>query len=516
MPFLGSNRGRDRTLRLFPARLGSALPEALEPRQLLTTAAPDIAMLGATTPDSRQVVFDYRIDAAGLDHPVQIGVYRSADDRFDSTDEPIAATTLRPAGSAGESLDLAGQPALAAGAHQAAVAPADGLPINPARPYVLVVANPDPAATPPGHVASFRKHTLAVITHGGVQPRSWKQVPWQMRMAEGLRQQGYDQVVPFNWIADSRNPGAAARQGRRLEREIVAAAAAFPAGDPVDVHLIGHSQGAVVNSQAVERLNRDGWPAGMQAGYLKVTMLDPHAANNSIPGPQYSVTRGFLGWVARQTIDHFQKRANDPPVTVPENVDSAEVFYQRTPVSQTHTSNHGLYNLWGQVPVRGAAKYFDLTAPGLSHGGHFGVPDWYQLNVVPKLGDGAPGLDAVAISGSQVVDTSRVPTLPGRASLRAHEAVFAGQAGPGATVRILAAPAGNNLLVTIGRTTAGSDGTWTLRTRPLAPGRYRVVARSDAPGGRRSPLKPTAWFAPLVINRPPPPGLKGAGEAASG
>src|SRR5205823_13733034 len=83
------------------------------------------------------------------------------------------------------------------------------------------------------------------------------------------------------------------------------------------------------------------------------------------------------------------------------NVADAEVFYQHTPVTQTHGSNHGIYNLWGQVPVHGEAHYFDLTGPGISHSGKFGVQDWHQVNVGPTLGDDAPLIGANILTGAQ-------------------------------------------------------------------------------------------------------------------
>ena len=56
---------------------------------------------------------------------------------------------------------------------------------------------------------------------------------------------------------------------------ILDTAHAFPANAPVDLHLIGHSEGAVVNSRAILQLNQTGgWTTNLKAGYLKVTMLE--------------------------------------------------------------------------------------------------------------------------------------------------------------------------------------------------------------------------------------------------
>src|SRR6185437_4126034 len=202
-----------------------------------------------------------------------------------------------------------------------------------------------------------RTHVIAVITHGGKQPKSWAKggPPWERRMASQLLADGYDSVIPYNWVEVSSTPGSAVKQGPRVAALVAQAAAQYPANEPVDVHFIGHSEGAVVNSQAILWLNKNGWPANAQAGYLKVTMLDPHAANNNITAPQYSVSNGLLGAIAKEEINAYQSKAKDPLPVVTPNVQDAEVFYQHTPVRQTFGSNDGIYNLWGQVPVQGAA-----------------------------------------------------------------------------------------------------------------------------------------------------------------
>jgi hypothetical protein len=315
-------------------------------------------------------------------------------------------------------------------------------------------------------------------------------------MAQQLLADGYDAVIPYNWVEVSSTPGSAVRQGPRVAADVIQAAAHFPADEPVDVHFIGHSEGAVVNSQAILWLNRYGWPANAQAGYLKVTMLDPHAANNNIAAKQYSVSNGLLGVIARQEINDYQSKAKDPLPVVTPNVQDAEVFYQHTPVRQTHGSNGGIYNLWGQVPVQGAAHYYDLTAEGISHAGKFGVQDWYRLNVVPTLGGGGTFVTTSAVTGAQV--GTAAPTPSGR---RSH-VEYAGTAAPGSIVRLYAAPPDQSTVTQVGRARVNPDGTWDLTTRALMPGRFRVAATTSAPripGKRWSYFRPTAWLAPLTV-----------------
>ena len=307
----------------------------------------------------------------------------------------MAGVVVNPVGMGGITLDQNGNPATAVGGDEITVAIPGGLPPTPAEPYVVVAANPSGAvaeANASNNTASFRTYVIGVITHGGVQPKGWKVggPPWEKQMARSLKAQGYDAVIPFNWVAESNHAGAAAQQTPRLARMILAKASEFPAGAVIDLHLIGHSEGTVINSQVIQLLNKNNaWTAGLSAGYLKVTMLDPHAANNGVHGQQYSVSNGLLGQIARMEIDAFQSKAKDPAVVVPPNVQDAEVFYQHSPVAKSGGSNDGIYNLWGQVPVHGPASYFNLTANGISHSGKFGVQNWYEDNVVPTLGTGA-------------------------------------------------------------------------------------------------------------------------------
>ena len=486
--------------RAVRARLEARKPaaEILESRALMAALLPDVAMLSATTLDSRGVTIDYAIKNAPVSQPLTFGVYRSTDTTLDSTDTLAGTVVLNPGASG--TLDSAGVSPLALGHHHVTLPLPGGLPINPARPNVLVVADPNhllDEANTTDNLASFRKYTIGVITHGGKQPTSWKQgPPWQSQMAADLTAQGYDSVIPLNWVSESNHPGAAAKQGPRLAAKVEQVAAQFPAGAPVDVHFIGHSEGAVVNSEAINRLNTDGLPANLQAGYLKVTMLDPHAASTAVKGPQYSVSGGVLGHVAKFMIDDFQSRAKDPLPTITSNVQSAQVFFQHTPISQAQTNN-GIYNLWGQVPVHGKAEYYNVSAPGLSHSGKFGVQDWYRLNVVPTLGDGAPLLNSIALTATQV------PNPLTSNDARGTPVTYTGHAAPGATIRLLAAPPTARNLQSLAATDAGPDGSWMLTTRPLASGQYRVVVVSNVPepiAGRPEFIKPTAWPGTLVIN----------------
>jgi len=481
------------TRRRPPKRSQSPRLELLDPRQLLA-AVPSVVMLGAATVDSRSLSLSYDVTTPGGDPMIAFGVYRSASAHFGAGAVPVGLPLAAPA------QDSSGFASGSPGVHQVTIPLAGGLPINPRHPYVLVVADPgSPSSADPRSEASFRKESIAVISHGGLEYDHWKKAgpPWEREMAQSLRAQGYDQVIAYNWVAQSSTPGQAVKQGPILARMVLGAASRLPATDPVDLQFIGHSEGAVVNTQAIVRVEAAATPQ-ITAGFLEDTLLDPHAANPDFPGRQYSVGQNPLGLIAKLAIDNYQARARDPLAFIPAQVDAAQVFYQQSPANRDHNENLGAYNLWGQVPVRGPgqAAYFNLTSDGVVHSGKNGVYAWYEHHIVPGLGDGAPGLTSKVLTGSRVV-----PSGPLGGTLHASTASYAGTSAPGSTVDLLVSPPELGRLKVVGRAVAGSDGRWAATTRPLASGRYRVVAEAQLPKanpGDRPPV-PTVPLGPLGV-----------------
>jgi hypothetical protein len=496
-----------------PGRRGRPRFEGLEARRVLTSPVPPLAIMldSVSTPDSRGVTVDYDVNVfPDAVHPFAIGVYRSADDRFDGNDAPLAESVLNAPGrgQATVTLDDQGQPAALPGHHTLTIPVPGGLTLNPSRPYVLAVANPADASTAgdPRASASFHTHIIGVVTHGGLQDKHDRNGPaWELEMARSLRREGYDVVIPYNWVSQSNNPGAAARQKVRLARLILRSARHFPATEPVDLHLIGHSEGTVVNSRALIRLTSR-MPVQLRDGFVKITMLDPHAASNGVRGQQYSTASNPLGWIAKGSIDAYQSKSNDPGVVVPPVADEAEVFYQHTPASRAGDSNGGIYNLWGQVPVRGPASYFNLTQDGATHSGKTGVVAWYQRNVVPLLRDGAPEVQERVLTGSLAPDdAAATPRSASRAVTRTHHPTFTGRALSRSTVYLFGGPARSPSTVSpIARTRVDGDDRWQASTRRLSNGRYRIVAvavppRARPDSGPRLPVLPTAPLGALLV-----------------
>jgi hypothetical protein len=490
--------------------------EALERRRplavalaLAPTAATPVVMESATTADSRSVTIVYDVvTPPGPADPLSFQIDRSALARFDASAQPVGGETIVAPGPGDgtPTLDLDGQPAASPGQHRLTIPIPGGLTLNPEHPYVLAVADPAAALASgdPHATASFRTFVIGVVTHGGNQGTRSNHTPlWELVMARSLRREGYDAVIPFNWVSSSNHPGQAAKQGMRLARKIREVAREFPASDPVDLHLIGHSEGAVVNMVALEHLATR-TPPQIQAGYVEDTLLDPHAANNRFSGAQYGVEQGPLGWLARALIRNFQAQAKDPLVKIPPIVDDAQVFYQRNPASRAHGVNGDIYNLWGEVPVRGPAHYFNLTADGVTHSGKTGIVWWYERNVVPLLGDGAPQVQARVLTGAP---SPAVPASGRRARsgwvTKTHRPTYSGTGLPGSWVDLFAGPADRpSELAEVGRTRIGTDGRWTLRTRTLASGRYRFLAVAVPPrhpAGPRLMMFPTAPLGLLTV-----------------
>jgi hypothetical protein len=352
---------------------------------------------------------------------------------------------------------------------------------------------------------------IGIVTHGGLINPSWKHgPPWQLQIAVILSQQGYDAVIPYAWVSDSSKPGRAAIQGPRLARKILETASQFPATAPVDLHFIGHSEGTVVNTQAIVALEKSMTPQ-LRAGYIEDTLLDPHAANNNVPG-QASVAGGLLGSLARDLLQNYQARANDPPVFIPSVVDAAQVFYQHTPASHDHGVNQGLYNLWGQVPVPNLSEspvaYYNLTAAGATHSGNYGVALWYRNFVAPTLGNQAPWIQTLQlvgqidqavtlpVSSSAVLARRRTQAWGSVRIIRNPQPEFSGTAAPGSRIRVYLGPASNpSEIAPAGQTTAGSTGAWALTSRPLRDGRYRGVAMAFS---RASHTRPGLTIVPMM------------------
>ena len=108
-------------------------------------------------------------------------------------------------------------------------------------------------------------------------------LPGSSRLHRMMRSEGFNSVIAYNWVAQSSTAGTAIKQSPRLARMILDVASNFPAGDPVNLEFIGHSEGTVINTYAIVNLESKMTPE-LKSGYIEDTLLDPHAANNNRPG----------------------------------------------------------------------------------------------------------------------------------------------------------------------------------------------------------------------------------------
>jgi hypothetical protein len=472
--------------------------ESLESRQLLAGAEADLVILGVRAVDAERLVIEYQREAAAASPVAQqhvaVGLYRSSDPNWSPDDIRVSTVDIAPLSN--ESTDTA-----ALRVRTATIEAPEALAICPGFPYLLAVADPDGTlaeADESNNVASLRKASLAVITHGGLQVTPGDRIPsWQHHMSRRLAREGYDEVLPFNWVSESHRPGAVWRQGLRLAKQIKDAVAAVESGGPVDLHIIGHSQGTVINGLALKALERE-LPRGLDSGYIKQTMLDPHAASGGPRFKQYSVKDSFMGSLARYLINDYQGRADDPPALVPEIVDEAEVFYQHTYYAFAPTPEQSWFNLWGQVPVAGEARYTDTTGIGIAHSGYYSVVNWYREHVLPHLDQGVgfilPELLTARmdeLDGSLLAVHPARDHIPERRDTRSDVAMprFEGKSWPGARVIVAAERRGDATAerIVLGHAEANEEGAWSLRSRPLPDGAYTVIAAASMPGSEAFP-----------------------------
>jgi hypothetical protein len=375
---------------------------------------PDVHMISATTQDSESVTFTYDVDHADLTLPFQVGVYRSRFPHdsipFDprnidpNNDEQIGTLFALPA------VDSDGTSTSAMGEHTVSVdlSAAGGLSIDPAHPYVFVVADPARSiaeSDKTNDVAHFQIHTIGVVTHGfellgGITlfNPSGGPPPWESDATAILQEAGFDKVIPFDWsaVSDIPQPGIAISQGQFLASQVEIAASQWDG--PVDVQFIGHSRGAVVNNEALKAIQTatsNGLYPQLEAGYIKDVMLDPHPANQQDTFFSFNPTN-ILSQIAAIATVLFQNKAADPDISVPGNVQDAEVYYQETPWFATipHLLET-ILNLQGDVPVAGVplAHQFPETGIGV---GHSEVPFIYLGILQDQLGVVAPNGTAAA------------------------------------------------------------------------------------------------------------------------
>jgi hypothetical protein len=400
----------------------------------------NISMVSATTVDSMSVTYTYQVQNAADPGPLEIGVYRAPTPQFNPAQDLLIGTqNLTPS-------------ELTVGTHTIQDPIAGGITIDPAAKYVLVVADPSAQPVPSNDVAEFRTYVVGAVTHG--LELSLETPEWVYQMADALvTQDHYDAAIPFDWSLYSSLPvqGATQLAGALMAAKIATTIENLspPPGpnDVVDLQLIGHSRGGVVISQAgldLQILENNGFLPQLKAGFLEMTFLDPHPANNNTPTNWYSASPGLLGQAVTSIYTFVQGRMQDPQAVVPTNANQVEVFYQHTSYRNAATPQERIFNIWGQIPVVGRptgspVEYYDVTnLPGGA--GHGEVPTWYLTNIIPTLGgshtavtngSAAPNINLTGTTNpsiptaSQPTSTEPIGGINPRLELRAaYEAIY--------------------------------------------------------------------------------------------
>jgi hypothetical protein len=213
-------------------------------------------------------------------------------------------------------------------------------------------------------------------------------------------------------------------------------------------------------------------------------------------------------------------------------VDQAQVFFEHN-----SATTGGIYNLWGQVPVKSdgpVVHYYNLTGMGVTHSGKTGVNYWFRDFIAPTLGSNAPLISALQLNGQ--IDNAQSPStttvtasdsvsavqeaLVRRADqaranrvygpeqiVTSNQPEFSGTAAPGSVVKLFLSPVTKPQdIAPAGITQVNSSGQWSLTTRrPLPNGQYRTVVTAFSRALRTRPgltIVPTQPLGRLVVDGP--------------
>jgi hypothetical protein len=373
---------------------------------------PDVVVDSLSTTDSRSLTVDYHVDFENVTEPLTINFYRSPTPQFDPNHNILLATQI----------DY--DPAI--GTHEDKDIPiSGGLAPNTLMPYVLAVANQDNAVaetTTGNDTAFFRTYVIGAVAVGFDPSSLFTSTPatWVQTMASSLiTQDGYQAAIPFTWDSAYPDPQLIIDAGNTLAGEIMQAAESIPnlqPNDVIDLHLIGHSRGSVVVSEAIQDILADPPPllnptpaeTSLTRGYYKITLLDPHPANLlnlpdaniaplSLPISFSSIAydEGILSLAA--AYYYFEYKVQDPTVFIPSRVNEADILYEKTDAADISSLPESILNLQGldpskiivqdptqtQILADNLTGVLTVSPTGTQEvTGHSEVHDWYLANVV--------------------------------------------------------------------------------------------------------------------------------------
>lgn len=342
-------------------------------------ACPVFELENATTVDAQSIRVRYTTGPGLASQPIRLTACRATIQTLKKCEGPLASLI--------GTETLAAPDQLAPGPHEATILRGKVLKPDTAMPYVIVVGD----AAGETSQTYFKKWMMGVVVHGFTfrkmlvvasavdkdladDVREWlfkeeKPEEWQAVMVRSLESAAcYDSATfPFEWRfastleqKDALTERAVAMYGEITRRAVNLVHQHF--GDVVDVHLIGHSRGTVIISEVLKE-----WKAnpnvGLGGSYVRVTLLDPHPANNAI-SPQEDVyfpddspaDQALYGWVNTKYRES-QALIADPPIELPGGIGirEAEVWFQHSrvkdilaaPVFRDEDMPYSGFNLWG-------------------------------------------------------------------------------------------------------------------------------------------------------------------------
>ncbi len=399
----GSGDDEGESLMGYPIGQGAQIP-IIEP-DVDTT---NVELIYATTTDAKSVSVDYMVSDSNAQQ-IQFDIFRSDESRLTNNSIKIGTATITD------------QEDISIGEHDNVML-ISNIPLLPdtRMPFIIVVSNCK-GETDTTH---FQKWLLGAVAHGfdryameggwvwSTLFQSYELPPWEINMVRNLKQVDmYNEVIQFDWMSDCGidKPGFPELEGRKLKNQIINWIISYTnhPGDVVDLHLIGHSRGTVVITQAINNLLNDPVGNGIKGSYIELTLLDPHPANNDLqkiwgnwgtPGTIHSC--GFQGAleinIAKNMTTDFQKTVHDPYLLIPPGINSVDVWWQATDADKlcSQPDQEYIQNLWGMIqgssirnnsglPIDFLSHAFtDKNILGIGYIGHNQVPLVYEKQAV--------------------------------------------------------------------------------------------------------------------------------------
>lgn len=374
----------------------AVIAESDEDNNVRSLELSNIRIVHAITDDSRQVRFDYEVTGAPAGQ-FEVKLYRSTRQNFTpETFDPAQDKQIGP---------ISVLTNTAPGTFSGVIASKAGfepLAIDAKHPYVFIVADPQAhlvETKEDDNSAFFEKRVLGVVTHGFavVGPLNLGSPNWITQMSDALHNnRGYDRSFPYYWTqwsgvaASGMTQLAGVDLAHRIESEITQMRSQWP-NAVIDLHLIGHSRGAVVISHALQNLQSNSLVGGLvRQGFTRLTMLDPHPARNQFGIRLFSASPTLPGFLAAAIVVAFQSQTRDPDPYFPAFTDQPELYFQQSPwflaaSPYTPVPLSVVFNLWGQSSVLNLSgrPVFSMNLTGFTN--HEAIHDFYFDFVLPNL-----------------------------------------------------------------------------------------------------------------------------------